>query len=607
MDCADSASSEPWLARRYRLGQALHASAFSVIRRGWDRLDDVEVVVKCFDTVHRAQYRREIAAGFGLQHPRLVHCRDTFHLADGRPCIVYDYLREGTVRDLLRRCGTLEPNELCTLLDDMLAALMFLHDNDRIHCDIKPENLFVRRQDGIRRFLLGDPGATCSMREARAGLKIPATPAYIAPERIYDRFRCNSDLYSLGIVAFEACCGHRPFDGDMRALYRAHLREMPDLDALPVALRAFIGQLLEKDPDQRLPDATTARYLLSRLRDGVTTVPPVPHTASLSPAKTAAPTRVVATAVDSDRQDRRYRPQRELTLHYLPQQLYWLSDRSTPVLAAATRDFFELFDFGQPLANRFFSARLLGAAEDSAELLYAAERRLYGYAVAERRAQPIDALPSSEVLYGMLERRYAAWCTDRHWYWQDREHGRTRSFAYSSYLRQPLGQLRADGSLFTTDGLFHQHIVHRVLSDGSADVVRVWRLDGPVLALTVDGQHILALTLDADTHRGCSLWMLDIEQGRGSRRSLDVPLPGHCFTTPGRLYWLKPSANAGSELMHVGQGAPIGTLLKSRHTLLIAAVSTDRHHVATADTLTASSARLTLWNLETDVRHASLV
>ena len=92
---------------------------------------------------------------------------------------------------------------LFNCLHDILNVLIYLHALNRIHCDIKPENIFLRpKLDGQFEFVLGDLGAACFIREAREGQHVIGTPAYIAPERIRNQFFFNSDLYSLGVVAF---------------------------------------------------------------------------------------------------------------------------------------------------------------------------------------------------------------------------------------------------------------------------------------------------------------------------------------------------------------------------------------------------------------------
>jgi serine/threonine-protein kinase len=217
----------------YKITEVIRESASSILLLAHDSIINNQVVIKCFKSEIKKTYLREINAVFDLQHPNLVRCLNTFHRTDGLACIVYEYLAGGSLTNLLDTKTPLPLQTIVACLRDILNALIYLNASNRIHCDIKPDNILLRPKAGGRvDYVLIDLGAACFLREAQEGRHVTGTPAYIAPERIKNKFFFNSDLYSLGVIAFEMCTGTRPFTGTVDEITKANLSDIPSLEAI---------------------------------------------------------------------------------------------------------------------------------------------------------------------------------------------------------------------------------------------------------------------------------------------------------------------------------------------------------------------------------------
>ena len=252
----------------YTVLELLRESSTSSVLIGFDEKTGSKVIIKCFKQNAKGAYLREISATYDMKHPHLVRCLNTFHRTDGESCLVYEYLTGGSLADHLETCGVFSVDLVFRCLHDILKALIYLHALNRIHCDIKPENIFLRPlSNGGFEYVLGDLGAACFLREAQEGQHVTGTPAYIAPERIRNQFFFNSDLYSLGVVAFELSTGYRPFMGTVEQITQANLSQIPSLEVIKYQpLRDLVDHLLVKSPQKRLETASTAFFYLSKLQ-----------------------------------------------------------------------------------------------------------------------------------------------------------------------------------------------------------------------------------------------------------------------------------------------------------------------------------------------------
>jgi hypothetical protein len=224
---------------------------------------------KVFARAAVSSYRRELAAAVQFRHPNVLQLTGTYSLPDGRPCLIYPFARGGTLADLIAHTPVPPRSQTVDLIEQMLTGLAHIHAAGMLHCDLKPDNLFFAEPaDGTpQRLIVGDLGAASTIKEARAGRHAMGTPAYTAPERIYDTFDERADIYSIGIIAFQLLNGRLPYVGTVTEILRGHMGGTISFDGEPHdALIALVRRMLQRNPAQRPESAVQALEELAAVR-----------------------------------------------------------------------------------------------------------------------------------------------------------------------------------------------------------------------------------------------------------------------------------------------------------------------------------------------------
>jgi beta-lactam-binding protein with PASTA domain len=210
------------------------------------------------------RFRREARAAAGLSHPNIVGVHD-WGAVDGVYFMVMEFVRGQSLRDVLAAEGLLAPAQAADVLLQVLAALEHAHRKGIVHRDVKPENVLLTR-DGVAK--VTDFGVARAYAEARSTQTgtISGTAHYLAPEQLLgEPADPRTDLYSVGIVAFELLTGSAPFNGETSvAIAYKHLRDrVPRPSArnttVPKGLDGWVGSMTEKDRELRPESATEAR------------------------------------------------------------------------------------------------------------------------------------------------------------------------------------------------------------------------------------------------------------------------------------------------------------------------------------------------------------
>jgi serine/threonine-protein kinase len=172
--------------------------------------------------------------------------------------IVMELVEGPTLRELLDTEGRLAPERAAEIASRLASALAFAHGKAVIHRDVKPSNVLLPPDGGVK---LADMGIArlLSPEALTATLSVRGTALYISPEQVRgDRVDPRADLYSLGCVLFEMLSGRTPFEGDLAALSYAHThtpapRVRSINPTVPAAIDELVAAMLEKDPAQRPP------------------------------------------------------------------------------------------------------------------------------------------------------------------------------------------------------------------------------------------------------------------------------------------------------------------------------------------------------------------
>jgi hypothetical protein len=220
------------------------------------------------DSEFLVRFLREAEIGHTLYHPNIVRIYEQGEVS-GVPYFTMEYLKGETLHHVLRARGALPTPETCRIVFQVAEALDYAHLKGVIHRDLKPSNVMMLSDGGLKVMDYGIARARQFGGLTTTGAFM-GTPDYVAPEIAEGTGTdARSDLYSLGVVFYEALTGRKPFVGDTPFdTLRKHVSEPPPPPSshwpgTPPELEAIVLRLLAKDPKDRYP---SAEALLVELR-----------------------------------------------------------------------------------------------------------------------------------------------------------------------------------------------------------------------------------------------------------------------------------------------------------------------------------------------------
>ncbi len=259
----------PELEEDYELIRELGRGGTAVVYLARERDVERYVAIKLMhpgyvqDEEAVARLMREARTVARLQHPNIVMLLGVRRLGDRGYALILQYVPGTTVKERIRQEGPLPIPLAERILIDLGSALQYAHRHRIVHRDIKPENIFLDADTGVSR--LADFGIA-RFWDSDSGLTLPGTaigtPTYMSPEQVDGRdLDGRSDLYSVGLVAWEMLTGQAPWAGETmyKIVYKQKHEELPSLEELrpevPHYIRAAIEKALKKNPNDRWRDA----------------------------------------------------------------------------------------------------------------------------------------------------------------------------------------------------------------------------------------------------------------------------------------------------------------------------------------------------------------
>ena len=269
----------------YRLTELLGAGTYGEVWKGV-HVDDpaFTVAVKLVSPHVRdepnfiAALRRECRALDRMDHPSIVRFRELV-VRDGMVAMVMELL-EGDDLEAVLATGPQPVDEVMRILDRVLGGLAYAHSKGVLHRDIKPGNIFRCRDGRVKLMDFGIARAADGTNATKTGT-LKGTLDYMAPERFRNETPPASDVYAVGLVAWELLAGRRAApDGDLPAKLGWHMMVGPgDVRAVrpdcPAWLADFVGTLSANDASARPPDGTAAQAMF-RSRQGLSGGSPPP-------------------------------------------------------------------------------------------------------------------------------------------------------------------------------------------------------------------------------------------------------------------------------------------------------------------------------------------
>ena len=244
------------LGGRYRLDERVGAGGMGEVWRATDEVLGRVVAVKLIlaTLVSEAGFERrflgEAQAMARVSHPGVVAVHDYASDAAGA-YLVMQYVHGEPLSAMLQRVGPLHPRTTMDIVAQAAAALHAVHGEGVVHRDVKPANLMLRPDGTVMLADFGIARTPANTALTMSGVVL-GTPLYLAPEQVLGQPATpRSDVYALGLVAYECLVGQRPFQGDNAyaiALQRLQ-QPAPELpDYMPAGVRAVVAHALAADP-----------------------------------------------------------------------------------------------------------------------------------------------------------------------------------------------------------------------------------------------------------------------------------------------------------------------------------------------------------------------
>ena len=258
---------------RYQITERIGIGGMAEVYRAQDNVLGRLVAVKVMLPQYAAapnftqRFRQEAAAAANLQSPYIVNGYD-WGQDDGTYYIVMEFVRGSDLKTAIVQRGAINQRKVAEIGSQVCQALSVAHNQDIIHRDIKPQNIMVQPDGNVKVMDFGIARAKNSVMTQTSS--VLGTAHYISPEQAQGKdLTAASDIYSLGIVLYEATTGQLPFDGpDAVSVALKQVNDLPvppreinpDIDP---GLEAIIMKAMAKNPAERFATANDMRLVLN--------------------------------------------------------------------------------------------------------------------------------------------------------------------------------------------------------------------------------------------------------------------------------------------------------------------------------------------------------
>ena len=251
------------LGNRYKLTSRIAVGGMGEVWKGVDSVLGREVAAKILkdeylsESTFLARFRAEAQNMGRVSDPGIAGVYD-YGDEQGSPYLVMEYVPGEALSAIIERSAPLSETDTLSIVTQAAQALGAAHKVGVIHRDIKPGNILMTPDFRVKITDFGIARVTDQAPLTKTG-QVMGTAQYLAPEQATGKGSGpGSDLYALGIIAYEALAGQRPFTGDSQvaiAIAQVNQQHPPLPDTVSEPLRRFVDCLLEKKPERRPSDA----------------------------------------------------------------------------------------------------------------------------------------------------------------------------------------------------------------------------------------------------------------------------------------------------------------------------------------------------------------
>ncbi len=264
---------------RYEIIRAIGEGGMANVYLGYDAILDRNVAIKVLrgdlsnDEKFVRRFQREALSASSLAHPNIVEMYDVGE-DDGVYYIVMEYVEGKTLKQLLKKRGTLTLSEAIDIMSQLTDGMAHAHDSYIIHRDLKPQNIMIKDDGQIKITDFGIAMALNSTQLTQTN-SVMGSVHYLPPEQASGKgSTIKSDIYSMGIIFYELLSGSLPFRGDNAVeIALKHMRDpLPSLrddnPSMPQSIENIIRRSTAKNPKNRYDSARSMHEdLLTALDD----------------------------------------------------------------------------------------------------------------------------------------------------------------------------------------------------------------------------------------------------------------------------------------------------------------------------------------------------
>jgi tRNA A-37 threonylcarbamoyl transferase component Bud32 len=264
------------LGSRYKLTSRIAVGGMGEVWKGVDSVLGREVAAKILkdeylsESTFLARFRAEAQNMGRVSDPGIAGVYD-YGDEQGSPYLVMEYVPGEPLSTIIERSAPLSETDTLSIVSQAAHALGAAHKVGVIHRDIKPGNILMTPDFRVKITDFGIARVTDQAPLTKTG-QVMGTAQYLAPEQATGKGSGpGSDLYALGIIAYEALAGQRPFTGDSQvaiAIAQVNQQHPPLPDTVSEPLRRFVDCLLEKKPERRPSDAMKVAQAAEALSAG---------------------------------------------------------------------------------------------------------------------------------------------------------------------------------------------------------------------------------------------------------------------------------------------------------------------------------------------------